>query len=86
MVSESDTERCVSEDVGLPMGWIMRSHIGWKGERNIPYKGVKISPLQMHFKIMRLTTIHNRPKWTISTSSELQLLHNISTLVLVLKY
>ena len=23
---------------------IVRSHIGWRGERNIPYKGVKTSP------------------------------------------
>ena len=24
--------------------WYVRSHIGWRGERNIYYKGVKISP------------------------------------------
>ena len=25
-------------------GWIMRSHVGWGGERNILYKGVETSP------------------------------------------
>ena len=36
MVSEPepDNERCVNEDVGPPKGveWIVRSHIGWRGE------------------------------------------------------
>ena len=44
MVSESDTGWCVSEDAGLPRGWIVRSHIGWRGEQNILYKGVETSP------------------------------------------
>ena len=43
MVSEPNIERCVSEDAGLPKGWIMKSHISWRGERNIPYKGVETS-------------------------------------------
>ena len=41
MVSDSGTERCAMEDTGSPRGWIVRSHIGWRGERNIPYKGVE---------------------------------------------
>ena len=32
MVSELDTGRCASRDVGPSMGWIVRSHIGWRGE------------------------------------------------------
>ena len=32
------------EDVGPQRGWIVRSHVGWGGERNILYKGVKPSP------------------------------------------
>ena len=70
MVSEPDTEQCVSENAGprremdceilyrlekgtsvnedigsrLEEGWIVRSRIYWRGERNILYKGVKTSP------------------------------------------
>ena len=29
--------------LGPKGGWIVRSHIGWKGERNILYKGVETS-------------------------------------------
>ena len=36
--------QCASEDAGSQGGWIVRSHVGWRGERNIPYKGVKTSP------------------------------------------
>ena len=32
-----------SEDGGPRRGWIVRSHIGWGGERNILYKGVETS-------------------------------------------
>ena len=32
MVSGSNTEWCASEDAGLPRGWIVRSHVGWKGK------------------------------------------------------
>jgi len=39
-----DTERCASEDIGTPRGWIVRSHLSWRGKRSIPYKGVEISP------------------------------------------
>ena len=44
MVSEPGSERCASKDAGRPRGWIVRSHIGWSGERNISIKGVKTSP------------------------------------------
>ena len=47
--------------LGAPKGWIVRSHIGLRGERNIPYKGVETFPLQMHFKIVKLTVIRNMP-------------------------
>ena len=30
--------------LGPERGWIVRSHIGWGGERNILYKGVETSP------------------------------------------
>ena len=44
MVSKLGTKRCASEDVGTSKGWVVRSHIDWRGERNIPYKGVETSP------------------------------------------
>ena len=43
MESKPDIGRCASEEAGPPRGWIVRSHIGWRGERNIPYKGVETS-------------------------------------------
>ena len=43
MVSELDTGQCASEDAGPPRGWIVRSHIGWRGEQSIPYKSVETS-------------------------------------------
>ena len=52
----------------------MRSHIGWRGERSIPYKGVETSPQQTRVKIVRLTVIRNGIKRTISTSCGLGLL------------
>ena len=44
MVSELDTRQCVSEDAGPQAGWIVRSHIGWRGEQISPHKGVDTSP------------------------------------------
>ena len=44
MVSEPVTGCCANEDVGHPRGWIVRSHLGWRGERTIPYKGVETFP------------------------------------------
>ena len=43
MVSEPNTGQCASEDAGHPRGWIVRSHIGWRGEQSITYKGVETS-------------------------------------------
>ena len=56
---------------------IVRSNVGLRGERTISFKGVKISPYQTRFKIVRLTTIHNRPKRTISINSKLERLQMI---------
>ena len=36
-----DTWWCVNEDAGPERGWILRSHIGWRGEWSILYKGGK---------------------------------------------
>ena len=44
MVSKPDIEQCVSEDNGPPRGWIVRPHIGWRGEQSISHKGVETSP------------------------------------------
>ena len=43
-VSELDTGRCASEDTGPLREWIVRSHMGWRRERSISYKGVETSP------------------------------------------
>ena len=43
MVSEPDTGCCASKGVRHQEGWIVRSHIGWRGKQNIPYKGVETS-------------------------------------------
>ena len=56
----------------------VRSHIGWREERSIFYKGVENSPQQTRFKIVRLMAICNKPKQTMSTSGGLGLLHLIS--------
>ena len=40
-----DTGQCACQQGRWPpMGWIVRSPISWRGERSIPYKGVKTSP------------------------------------------
>ena len=44
MVSEPGSGQCASEDTGPQGGWIVRSHIGWRGERSSPCKGVETSP------------------------------------------
>ena len=38
--------------LGTEGGWIVRSHIGWREERNILYKGVETSPKQTRFKTL----------------------------------
>ena len=77
MVLEPDTEWCASGDVGPQGWWIVRSHIGWKEERYIPYKSVKTSPQQMRFKTVKLTAIRNKPKPTISASGGVGLLQSV---------
>ena len=32
LVLELDIEQCASEDVGPQKGWIVRSHVTWRGE------------------------------------------------------
>ena len=59
----------------------MRSHIGWRGERSIPYKGVETSHQQTCFNTVKLTTIHNEPKRTVSTSGGFELLQDIGFLL-----
>ena len=39
-----ERERVPTRTLGLEGGWIVRSQIGWGGERNILYKDVKTSP------------------------------------------
>ena len=53
------------QDVGLCASWIERFDIGWWEKRNIYYKGVETSPLTC-FKTMKLTTICNESKQTMS--------------------
>ena len=53
IILELDTGWCASEDIGPPRGWIVRSHVGWRGERNIVYKSVEISLQHTRFKILR---------------------------------
>ena len=43
MVLESGTERCASKDAESQEGWIVRSHIDWRGEQSISHKGVETS-------------------------------------------
>ena len=44
LVSELDTRWCAIKDTGPRREWIVGSHIGWRGEQNILYKGVETSP------------------------------------------
>ena len=41
MVSELDTKCVPARTLGPKGKWIVRSHIGWRGERNILYEGVE---------------------------------------------
>ena len=38
------SERVSARMLGLEEEWIVRSHVGWGGDRNIFYKGVETSP------------------------------------------
>ena len=51
----------------------VRFHVGWRGERSIPYKGVETSPYETCFKTVRLTAICNGSKRTIFVSDGLGL-------------
>ena len=44
MLLELETERCARKDAGFQVGWIVRSHIDWRGERSKHCKGVVASP------------------------------------------
>ena len=63
--------------LGLEWGWNVRSHIGWRGERNILYKGVGTSPYQTRFKNLEGKPERESPKRTISTSSGFGLLQMV---------
>ena len=54
--------------------WIVRSHIGWGGVRNILYKGVKTSS-----SIRILKTLRESPKRTISANGVLEPLNHTPT-------
>ena len=43
MLLQMMSGKCASEDSGPQGGWIVRFHIGWRGERSILYKGVDTS-------------------------------------------
>ena len=58
--------------------WIVRSHIGWKREQNILYKGVETSPYQKRFKNLERKSERESSKRTISLSSEFGLLQMVS--------
>ena len=49
----------------------MRSHIDWREQRNISYKGRESSPYYTRFKTVNLIAILNRQKRTISAGSKL---------------
>ena len=36
IVSEPDISQCANEDADPQRGWIVRSHMSWRGERSIP--------------------------------------------------
>ena len=60
--------RTIIKNVLFPSLTDVRSHVGWKGERNIVYKGVETSP----YKIVRLMMIRNGSKRIISTNGGLE--------------
>ena len=56
-------------------GWIVRSHIGWGGERNIFIRVWKPLPSRHVLKTLRESSKGENPKKTISASGELRPLH-----------
>ena len=73
-----EKETSASEDAGSRSGWIVRSHVGWGGERNILYKGVEASVYQTCFKNLEGKPERKSPKRTISASSVLGPLQMVS--------
>ena len=59
---------------------VVRSHIDWRGERNILYKGVETSPLQMCFKNLEGKSERENPKKTMFARGGLGLLQIVSEL------
>ena len=55
-----------SRTLGPEKGWIVRSHISWRGEQSIIYKGVETSPLQARFKNLEGKPKRENSKTTIS--------------------
>ena len=81
MVLEPNTGRWASKDVEPRRGWwIVRSNIGWGGERTIIYKDVEIISNKCILKILRGSP--ENLKRTISASSVFGLLQTISTSLL----
>ena len=66
-----ERETSASEDVGARRGWIVKSHIGWGGERNILYKGVETSFLKAYFKNLEGKLKRESSKRTIFAGGEL---------------
>ena len=62
-----ETGTSISEDAGLRRGWIVTSHIGQRGDRNILYKDGETSPKQTCFKNLEGKPERDNPKKTIST-------------------
>ena len=75
MVSKPDTEWCVSEDAVPSKWWIVRSHINWREKRSI-IRVWKPHTSKHVIKTVRLTTIRNGSKRTISANSGFGLLRN----------
>ena len=48
-ISIGEREQMPARTLGLEGEWIMRSHIGGGGERNIPYKDVEPSPYSLAY-------------------------------------
>ena len=56
----------------------MRFHVGWRGNGAFLTRVWKSLPSRRVLKTVRLTTIRNGPKQTISASSEFEMLRRIS--------
>ena len=62
------------------VAYIVRSHLDWRGEQNIPHKSVETSSYQTLFKTVRLAAIRNGPKQTTFASCGLEWLQMVSEL------